>query len=120
MFLHRSLAQASIPSLDCYALGNRGPIAAPDAGEHGPAPVNLASQRWFDRLPARPRLDHLGVGLESAGSTDYPRLARLLGHLFESQGWSADEFVGYRCQVDYPVWGVQYLMSFDFGDGEQG
>ncbi|MHC4826635.1 MAG: hypothetical protein ACYTEY_08775, partial [Planctomycetota bacterium] len=28
--LHRSLAQTSIPSLACYAQGNRGPVAAPD------------------------------------------------------------------------------------------
>ncbi len=115
--LHRSLAQASIPSLACYALGNRGPISAPDAGDHGPSPINLASQRWFDRLPDRPRLEHLGLGLGQAGSTAYPRITRLIGHLCDSQGWDADEFVGYRGQVDYPVWGVQYLMSFDFGNG---
>ncbi|MHC4220364.1 MAG: hypothetical protein ACYSU7_18135, partial [Planctomycetota bacterium] len=67
--LHRSLAQTSIPSLGCYALGNRGPVAAPDTGAHGTSPVNLASQRWFDRLPHRPRLEDLGLGLEQAGST---------------------------------------------------
>ncbi len=117
--LHRSLAQASIPSLACYALGNRGPVSAPDAGERGPSPVNLTSQRWFDRLPDRPKLEHLGVGFDQAGSTAYPRMAQLVGHLCASQGWDPHEFVGYRCQVDYPVWGVQYILSFDFGDGEE-
>jgi hypothetical protein len=118
--LHRSLAQASIPSLAAFALGNRGPISAPDAGEHGPAPVNLAGQRWFDRLPDPPRLQHLGVGLEQAGSTAYPRATQLVGHLCAAQGWDPDEFVGYRCRVDYPVWGAQYLMSFDFRESEPG
>ncbi|MHC5114432.1 MAG: hypothetical protein ACYTGP_08405 [Planctomycetota bacterium] len=116
--LHRSLAQASIPSLACYALGNRGPIAAPDAGEHGPSPANLAAQRWFDRLPDRPRLEHMGIGLEQTGSAFYPRITELVGHLLDAQGWDADEFVGHRCQVEYPVWGAQYLMSFDFRDSE--
>jgi hypothetical protein len=118
--LHRSLAQRSIPSLACFALGNRGPVAAPDTGEHGTAPVNLASQRWFDRLPNPPRLEHLGLGLEQAGSTAYPKITNLVEHLCASQSWDTDEFVGYRCQMDYPVWGVQYQMSFDFGDGEDG
>ena len=117
--LHRSLAQASIPSLGCFAQGNRGPVATPDTGEHGVSPTNLASQRWFDRLPDHPQLEHLGLGLEQTGSTAYPRITALIGHLCSSQGWDPGEFVGYRCEVDYPVWGVQYLMSFDFGDGEE-
>jgi hypothetical protein len=117
--LHRSLAQKSIPSLACYALGNRGPVAAADTGEHGTAPVNLASQRWFDRLPNRPRLEDLGLGLEQAGSTAYPPITNLIQHLCASQAWDSNEFVGYRCQVKYPVWGVQYLMSFDFGSGQE-
>ena len=116
---HRSLAQASIPSLGCFAQGNRGPVATPDTGEHGVSPTNLASQRWFDRLPDHPQLEHLGLGLEQTRSTAYPRITALIGHLCSSQGWDPDEFVGYRCEVAYPVWGVQYLASFDFGDGEE-
>jgi hypothetical protein len=116
--MHRSLAQSSIPSLACYSVGNRGPVSAPETGRHGAAPSNLVTHRWFDRLPDRPRLEHLGFGLEQASSAAYPRMAELLGHLCRTQGWSPDEFVGYRCQVPYPVWGVQYLICFDFGDGE--
>jgi hypothetical protein len=100
------------------AVTNRGPVSAPDAGERGPAPVNLAAQRWLDRLPDRPTLEHLGFGFEQAGSTAYPRMTHLIGHLCNSQGWDPNEFVGHRCQVDFPVWGVQYIMSFDFGGGE--
>ncbi len=88
-------------------------------GEHGTSPTNLASQRWFDRLPDRPQLEHLGLGLGQTGSTAYPRITALIAHLCASQGCDPDEFVGYRCEVAYPVWGVQYLVSFDFGDGEE-
>ncbi|MHC5024351.1 MAG: hypothetical protein ACYTGG_10655 [Planctomycetota bacterium] len=115
--LHRSLAQASIPSLASYFLGSRGPISTPDAGKHGDPPANFATHRWFDRLPDRPRLEHLGFGLEQSGSSAYPRMSELVDHLLRSQGWAPDEFVGYRCQVPYPIWGAQYLITFDFGEG---
>lgn len=118
--MHRSMAQASIPSPACYSVGSRGPVAAPDTGQHGVAPSNLVTHRWFDRLPDRPRLEHLGFGFEQTSSPAYPRMTELISHLCQSQGWSPDEFVGYRCQVPYPVWGVQYLISFDFGDGGEG
>ncbi len=116
--LHRSLAQASIPTLAAYMVGNRGPIASPDTGQYDTVSGNLAADRWFDRLPDRPRLEHLGMGLDRASCPAYPRLGELAEYLCNSQGWNPDEFVGYQCQVTYPIWGAQYLLSFDFGNGE--
>lgn len=116
--LHRSLAQASIPALAAYMVGNRGPIASPDTGQYDTISANLAANRWFDRLPDRPRLEHLGMGLEQASCPAYPRLGELAEYLCNSQGWKSDEFVGYQCQVNYPLWGAQYLLSFEFGNGE--
>ena len=116
--LHRSLAQASIPALAAYMVGNRGPIASPDTGKYDTITANLAANRWFDRLPDRPRLEHLGMGLEQASCPAYPRLGELAKYLCSSQGWNPDEFVGYQCQVSYPIWGAQYLLSFEFGNGD--
>lgn len=116
--LHRSLAQASIPTLAAYMVGNRGPIASPDTGRYDPLTANLAADRWFDRLPDRPRLEHLGMGLDRASCPAYPRLGELAEYLCSSQGWNPDEFVGYQCQVTYPLWGAQYLLSFEFGNGD--
>lgn len=116
--LHRSLAQASIPTLAAYMVGNRGPIASPDTGRYDTITANLAANRWFDRLPDRPRLEHLGMGLDQASCPAYPRLGELAEYLCKSQGWKPDEFVGYQCQVSYPLWGAQYLLSFEFGNSE--
>lgn len=116
--LHRSLAQASIPTLAAYMVGNRGPIASPDTGQYDTVIGNLAADRWFDRLPDRPRLEHLGMGLDRASCPAYPRLGELAEYLCNSQGWNPDEFVGYQCQVTYPLWGAQYLLSFEFGNGD--
>ncbi len=116
--LHRSLAQASIPTLAAYMVGNRGPIASPDTGQYDALTGNLAADRWFDRLPDRPRLEHLGMGLDQASCPAYPRLGELAEYLCNSQGWNPDEFVGYQCQVTYPLWGAQYLLSFEFGNGD--
>jgi hypothetical protein len=120
VYLHRSLARSSIPTLAAYVVGNRGPIASPDTGRYDAATTNLAADRWFDRLPGRPRLEHLGMGLEQVSCRAYTRYGELIEYLCEAQGWDADEFVGYRCQVSYPVWGVQYLLTFDFGEDEAG
>jgi len=29
-------------------------------------------------------------------------------------GWAASEFVGYRCEVEFPIWRAGYCMLFDF------
>jgi hypothetical protein len=115
--MHRSLAQASIPSLGSYFLGSRGPVSAPSAARHDGPSAGFTAHRWFDRLPDRPRLELLGFGLEHSGSSAYPRMSELIEHLLRSQGWTAEEFVGYRCQVPYPIWGAQYLVTFDFSEG---
>jgi hypothetical protein len=36
-------------------------------------------------------------------------------HVFERVGWDPEQFVGYRCEVAYPVWQAAYCMLFDFG-----
>ena len=100
---------------------------SPEASDGRPDPLdrwsrrvigNLAADRWFDRLPDRPRLEHLGMGLDRASCPAYPRLGELAEYLCNSQGWNPNEFVGYQCQVTYPLWGAQYLLSFEFGNGD--
>ncbi|MHC4989455.1 MAG: hypothetical protein ACYTGC_00605 [Planctomycetota bacterium] len=118
VFLHRSLAQASIPSCAAFAPGNRGPVGPPVISPDGVSFTNQSTHRWFDRLPGRLHLEHLGIGLEQTHCAVYPRLTELSESLFDAQGWSPQNFVCYRCQVAYPIWGGQYITSFDFGDGE--
>jgi hypothetical protein len=104
VYLHRDIARRCIPSLEVH-------LASPWAGQ-----ALLA--RWSTRLPGGPKLELLGVGLEHAGSDAYPRHAEVATHMFKSVGWDPGEFVGYRCDVAYPIWRAAYCVLFDFTGNE--
>ncbi|MFH0983525.1 MAG: hypothetical protein V2A79_18570 [Planctomycetota bacterium] len=105
VYLHRSLATMCIASLDIFFMGIRGPAEYRD-------------ERWFDRYPPAAHLQHLGPGIAQTATPVYAQHARLTHYVFDSLGWRADEFVGYRCLTRYPPWPLQNLMGFDFPQPE--
>ncbi len=104
VYMHRELARISIPGMDMHLWG-------PELGEG-------VGDRWFIRFPSAPKLTLLGTGLRNAATPSYTRHAELTHYLFEQAGWPAGEFIGYRCEVSYPVWRAGYCMSFDFTGNE--
>ncbi|MBX3365169.1 MAG: hypothetical protein KF866_10415 [Phycisphaeraceae bacterium] len=104
VFLHRDIARRCIPSLELHLL-------TPSEPAHG-------MSRWSTRIPTQPRLEILGPGIAAAETPLYPRYTEMLSYVFEQVGWSRTEFVGYRCQVAYPVWRADYGMLFDFTGNE--
>lgn len=104
VFLHREIARRCIPSIELHLWG-------PDVGRHG-------ASRWSTRFPANPRLELLGSGLSGVSTPAYSRHPDLLRHVFQQVEWPEDEFVGYRCEVSYPVWRAGYCMAFDFTGNE--
>ncbi len=100
VYLDRTLAQNCVPSLDLY-------LWPREAKSFRPA-------NWYDALPGAPLLAVLGSGTRNAASTAYSRHAELTEALFAASGWSAEQFVGFRCQVPYPFWASCYVMSFDY------
>lgn len=100
-FLHRDLARACIPSLDHH-------LWRPDF-------ATTIGERWQTRFPDSPRLELLPVGLDHARSGAWSRYAELVGLMFESEGLRPQDYVGYRCDLDLPVWRTGYRMAFDFG-----
>jgi len=103
-WLHRDIARLCTPSLELH-------LYAPALGA-GPL------GRWSTRFPGGPRLQLLGAGVGNAGTSAYARHAEMMGALFEALGWDAGEFVGFRCDVAYPVWRAAYMMIFDFAGNE--
>lgn len=105
VYLHRSLAGQAVPSMGVY-FGHR--------------VVNCdLTDRWFDLLKGVPILELLGPGISAAATDAYPRHPALTQHVFErlaasGPGWSPDDFVGFRSDEKYPLWGCDYVMSFDF------
>ncbi|MGD8451310.1 MAG: hypothetical protein PVJ57_05775 [Phycisphaerae bacterium] len=100
VYLHRDLARISIQTLDVHLWG--------------PNLFQTIAYRWTTRLPRSPQLQMLGFGTGSAASPVYPRQAELTRFLFEEAGWNADEFIGYRCHEEYPIWRAGYRIALDF------
>lgn len=77
---------------------------------------NLSSpggQRWITRFPSQPRLELLGEGIGNARAGSFDRHAELTRTLFERVGWDPGEFIGFRCEVEFPIWRAGYCMVFD-------
>ena len=70
-------------------------------------------ERWTIRLPHQPKLQLLGRGLSAAASDLYPRHAELSRSFFDHIGWNAAEFIGFRCELRFPIWRAGYCMSFE-------
>ncbi len=100
VYLHRGIERSYRPSMDAQ-LWNPG-LTVPE------------EQKWATRLSPRPALQLLGSGLAQAGCESYARHAELTRYFFERLGWSAEEFVGFRCETAYPIWRAGYCMSFEF------
>lgn len=104
VFLHRDIARRCIPGLDMH-------LWRPDF-------ASTAGERWQTRFATSPRLEALGAGLRQVDSPAYARHGELLRHLFAARDLNPDDYVGYRCQTQFPLWRTGYRMTFDFGAPE--
>ncbi len=100
LYLHRDLARSCIPSLDAH-------LWRPDFAQQ-------VGDRWQTRFTDSPVLQLLGPGLRAPPTRAYPRLGELTKTVFSRAGIPGEEFVGYRCEVAYPIWRAGYCVSFDF------
>jgi hypothetical protein len=101
VWLHRSLAAGAIADLATYVWS---PTLETSLADH-----------WTDRLPSTNALAVLGSGLSRARSAAIPRLEELTAHVFARLGWDPREFVGYRAEIEYPMFGGAYFATFDYG-----
>lgn len=99
--VHRDLYPSGGPQLRIY-----------DTAFEGIADVNDPS-RDLDRLDLLERVESIGEGLGLLRSGDVPRYHELVGQTLAGLGWSAGQFRGYRCRVDYPVYGSQVTLAFE-------
>ena len=90
LHLHRSMDEQSVVSGDCHLWGTS--LLAP--------PEDL----WMTRFADQITFTCLGPGTDGASSPAYERHQALTEHMFRSHGWAAEEFVGYRCEMELPVW----------------
>ncbi|MEM8756356.1 MAG: hypothetical protein AAGF47_01065 [Planctomycetota bacterium] len=99
-YLHRDIASRCIPALDAH-------LWRPDFAQN-------AGERWQTRFPNPPKLEVLGRGADRAKTDAWSRHGELRRLIFESRGLDPGDYVGYRCDIAYPMWRTGYCMSFDF------
>jgi hypothetical protein len=103
VYVHRSIAVASVPSSGVFLYTMS-------------FSANM-DENWPFRLPGQYRLELLGAGTGNAESPAWSRHADATAHLFEQTGWRADDFVGHRMDIEFPMWGSAVYQWFEFGAG---
>lgn len=78
----------------------------------GVADVNDRA-RDIDRQEFSESIQPLPPGMASHRVADIPHYVEMLEHVTETMGWPTDGFRGYRCHIDYPIYGQQVVMTFD-------
>ncbi|MEM1185553.1 MAG: hypothetical protein AAGI53_11225 [Planctomycetota bacterium] len=105
VYLHRELARTCIAELDHH-------LWRPDfESEDG--------ERWQTRFPSNPGLQMLPRGKEGVATDAWDRYPDLLSVLFEHHEAEADDYVGFRCDVAFPVWRTGYRINLDFDSSER-
>lgn len=101
VFVHREVYPASEPELVLY-----------DTTIDGVADVNDPI-RDIDRLDQDETIRPLGVGVAKADIPAFSRRIELLEHALRKLGWDAQDFRGYRVEIDYPIYGSQIVVAFE-------
>lgn len=99
--VHRDLYGGRDPSLVLY-----------DTAIDGIASVNDRS-RDISRLDMIETLQSMGTGIAGLRTGVVPRYIDMLRAVFARTGWDEQAFRGYRCAIEYPVYGSQVVMAFD-------
>ena len=98
--VHEDLYPGQAPSLRLYDTSFEG-VASPN----NPA-------RDIDQLDLLESVEDMGMGVSRFRGADVPRYPELLAHVFQRMNWDGSRCRGYRCRVDYPVYGSQVMMMF--------
>lgn len=61
----------------------------------------------------------LGYGLASFRAPGIPRYVDMIQHVCQKLGWNPDDLRGYRLDIEYPIYGAQYIIAFDLLDPSQ-
>jgi hypothetical protein len=100
VLVHNDVYPATEPQLIIY-----------DTAINGVADINDPA-RDIDRMNLSESIQSLGRGAAQWRDTSVPNYVELLRYVFDQLKWDAESFRGYRCAIDYPVYGSQVAMAF--------
>lgn len=83
-----------------------------DTANDGAADVNNP-ERDIDRFELAETIQSLGEGIAKFRTTEISRYAELLSYTCDRLNWDGDAFRGYRCRIEYPIYGSQVVMAWD-------
>jgi hypothetical protein len=98
VYLHRSMLGPMPPTVGAYYWH--------------PALASDPRKQWNDRFPGTPAVSVLQPATLTP-TLAWPRQGELTARLFEHTGWQPGDFVGYRCDEAFPIWGAAYYMTVD-------
>jgi hypothetical protein len=98
VYLHRSMLTPLPPTVGAYYWH--------------PALASDPRKQWNDRFPGIPGVSVLQAGMP-APTPAWSRQGELTSKLFELSGWVPSDFIGFRCDEPFPIWGAAYYMTFD-------
>jgi len=101
VLLHEDVFPGSEPTLHTHHTSPRGVVDVNDPF------------RFCDRLEMTERVDALGEGPARFRAADLPEYIEMLGDIGARMRWDLAKFRGYRCRVEYPVYGSQITLAFD-------
>ena len=74
---------------------------------------SFADVNWkINRIKTGDEVISLGRGLKNLELTDIPRYTEMIEFLCKQRGYNPDDFRAYRYQIQYPVFGFQYILGF--------
>lgn len=75
-------------------------------------------KRDVDRVMTDDQITDLGSGLANLAIAEIPRYTDMVAYLSAQHELAPEGFRTYRLQVQYPIYGFQYVMGFKVGNGE--
>src|SRR5437867_2616781 len=69
--------------------------------------------RWFDRLPVEHDILLLSGAPGDRSIDVYPRIGELTRHVQSAMQWAGQPFTGYRLDIEYPLFDIQYVLQLD-------
>lgn len=74
--------------------------------------------RDVDRVATNDEIIHLGPGLANLDIHEVPRYIDMVNYLCERNGYDPKEFRTHRLQVQYPIYGFQYVIAYKVPSSE--
>lgn len=100
VLLHEDVWPGVEPELHMYDTAGRGLANPRDAA------------RRMDRRDVLESIQHMGTKISRFRTKEVARYPEMVRFICDKLGWDSERFRGFRCRVDYPIYGYQLAMIF--------